>query len=117
MCYAHGKKCHNCDGMNHFASVCRRGNDNKKKKCVNQTTEACASNVLDSVDSDSSGGSRYAWSIRACKKVSAFISTVKNFFMPMILLTICCHAIKFCVDTGAEVYIMDESTFRKLKYI
>ncbi|RMZ94732.1 hypothetical protein BpHYR1_051846, partial [Brachionus plicatilis] len=39
----------------------------------------------------------------------------KNWFMPMITLMVCGLDVRFTVDTGSAVNIMDESTFKKLK--
>lgn len=43
------------------------------------------------------------------------VMAVKEWFMPMVTLFMCGLSLSFMVDTGAQVNIIDEQSFKKLK--
>jgi hypothetical protein len=51
------------------------------------------------------------WSLWTKKTVN----TIKNMFIPLITLFLCQTVVSFAVDTGAQVNIIDEKTYNKLK--
>ena len=67
---------------------------------------------MEDVESSDEGESKVTWRIR----VNEVVDKVKKWFMPLVTLIICGLSIGFNMDTGAEVNIMDESTFKKLKF-
>jgi hypothetical protein len=112
-CPSHGKKCHKCGKDNHFASMCKTKMDREKKK--NRANKVEASNLSLNSDESSEDESSH-WigkKIRTVRrKVCNFVSSC---LMPMVALWICGSWMKFGVDTGAEVNLMDEKSFKKLK--
>jgi hypothetical protein len=51
------------------------------------------------------------WSIWSKRTINA----VKKMFIPLITLFMCQTVVSFTVDTGAQVNIVDEKTYNKLK--
>ena len=47
------------------------------------------------------------------RKIVNFLTSC---FMPMVTLFLCQSMVKFCVDTGAEVNLIDQKSFEKLKF-
>jgi hypothetical protein len=68
----------------------------------------------DSDDSDTYPSSN-AWSNTSNRFVNAVKTLIGRIFMPTILLNICHSKVRFSIDTGAEVDIIDEHTYNKLK--
>jgi hypothetical protein len=98
-CPAFGKTCSKCNKPNHFAKQCKSTQTNKTRK-INMVK----------YDTESENES-HIWSIRVKKTINA----IKNFFMPLITLLICQTSVSFAIDTGAQVNLIDESTYNKLK--
>ncbi|RNA36107.1 Retrovirus-related Pol poly from transposon [Brachionus plicatilis] len=46
----------------------------------------------------------------------SLVLAVKNWFMPMVTLLMCGMSLAFTVDTGAQVNIMDEKSYDRLKF-
>lgn len=98
-CPAKGQECRKCGRLNHFAKCCK--SKDKIKKHVR--------NVFEEEASDDNEGN--VWRV-IVKNVA---STVKNWFMPMIALFVCGLNVNFTIDTGSEVNIIDEETFKRMK--
>ena len=101
-CPAKGKTCENCGKLNHLASVCRSKADNQKTQPKRVHVKAVE------VDSDSNSSVASAWMVKT-------VNAIKSLFMPLVTLFICQTWVSICIDTGAQVNIMDEPTFSKLK--
>ncbi len=97
-CPAIGKTCKKCGKSNHFANMC-------KSKAKSQNVN------LVKYENDYENESN-VWSIWTKRAVN----TVKNMFIPLITLFMCQTMVSFAVDTGAQVNIIDEKTFNKLKF-
>ena len=97
-CPAKNKICNHCGKLNHFESVCR-------SKASNQNTPSKRKHVR-KIDLETSLSSN--WMIKA-------VNAVRSLFMPLVSLLICQTWVSICVDTGAQVNIIDEQTFCKLK--
>ncbi|CAF1038215.1 unnamed protein product, partial [Brachionus calyciflorus] len=98
VCPAKGKKCHKCNGYDHFMKCCKQGDNGRKH--------------VRTVENDSESDSSYGnvWRVRLRNK----IMSIKDWLMPMVTLWLCGYSLGFGVDTGAHVNIMDETSFRKL---
>jgi hypothetical protein len=95
MCPASDKCCNICKKKGHFAKMCKNKNQNNfQNDKLNQINK-----FLSKYDSDSED---YAWSIGSTAKI------------PTISLEIAKSKIKFAVDTGATINIMDRITFNSL---
>ena len=68
--------------------------------------------IVEREDDSDENESKVTWRIRFRRAVE----TIKKWLMPLVTLFICGQSIGFTVDTRAEVNIIDESTFKKLKY-
>ena len=97
-CPAKGQKCRSCGKFDHFESCCR----SKKIKQVHGTNESGSENEYG------------IWNVRA--QFRSLVMAVKNFFMPMITLFMCGISLGFTVDTGAQVNIIDERSYNKLRF-
>lgn len=98
-CPARDAECRSCKKLGHFAKLCKaRQNNGKHVRQMNDHN----------MDDDESSN---VWTIRCKRVVNAFM----KWFMPMITLLVCQSYVKFMVDTGAEINLIDEETFNKLK--
>lgn len=97
ICPAKGQKCRKCDRYDHFERCCP--SNGKKVHKINERS-----------DSESEGNG-YAWRVR----VKNLVMAVKDWFMPMVTVFLCGISLSFMVDTGAQVNIIDEQSFKKLK--
>ena len=89
-CPAFGVDCRKCGVKNHFARVC------KSKKKVRH--------IVESSDSDTDDDSYQVSSVKSNKKYRSHVTVrVDN------------HPVRFQVDSGADVNIMDEKTFSHIK--
>ncbi|RMZ98111.1 RNA-directed DNA polymerase [Brachionus plicatilis] len=55
------------------------------------------------------------WRVRVKNRVQNVLMAVKEWFMPMMTVLLCGLSLSFMVDTGAQVNIIDEQSFKKLK--
>lgn len=90
---AQNAKCKKCGKDGHFEAVCQTKNVDKVV-CEEQGS-------MDSADS---------WAVRI-KKVG---NRTEDLFKPLTSLLICQIYVKFMIDTGTEVNILDEKTFINL---
>ena len=98
-CPAFNKVCNNCGYKNHFSSVCKKGNIQKSQNEVayeeEQTDNESENNVTFIGQCKNSPSGNKDWSINA--EVNGT------------------RSIKFKVDTGADVTVINSATFEKLK--
>ena len=114
-CPAKGKTCSCCGKLNHFAQVCRSREANSKLQSKNdwKPRENRQVHHIDDQSSQSDESSSQVWSITyTLNKVKSY---VKQIFMPTALILIMQELISFNIDTGSQVDIIDEETFKKLK--
>ena len=89
-CPAYGLDCRKCGTKNHFARVCK----NKKK----------VRTIVESTDSDTDDDSYRVSSVKSSKKYRSHVTVkVGN------------HPVRFQIDSGADVNIMDAKTFSHIK--
>ncbi|CAF1080712.1 unnamed protein product, partial [Brachionus calyciflorus] len=96
-CPAKGRKCNNCERLNHFAKVCKNGKSSVKQIETHDEYEYSSGNI---------------WRVMM-RKVSKFVN---NVMMPIICLFICGSSIRFGVDTGSDVNIIDQKTYNRLRF-
>lgn len=115
-CPAKGKECTTCGRHNHFAKVCRQnrkysthGQSNNRRTTKYQEKQHKVHFVRDR----SSSEEHDAWSVLAVSK--RVINHVFQTFMPTVLLCMLGSTIKFSIDTGSQVNLIDEHTLQKLK--
>ncbi|XP_069129130.1 uncharacterized protein [Argopecten irradians] len=94
-CPAKGKKCNNCQKLNHFSKMCR----SKKKELVHKV-EKGANHQYDSSGSDD----EYVFHVNT-----------RNAGQPKAAVIIHGMPMDIIVDTGATVNILDEKTFQSMK--
>ena len=115
-CPAQGKRCHNCDKLNHFTKVCR----SKLKKNINSSKPSrhyarvvdtgsqsgSTISTLNTTASDDSDNSEYTFQINTPKpKVAKPIFNVRVLDTPISIMA----------DSGATVNIMSEKDFNSLQ--
>ena len=100
-CPAKGELCHNCNGYNHFKSVCpRKPKAQKKGKCRVMKVDAPTLRESDEGDSDA----EYVFGVgpkSSTPSVDINLHESGEIF-------------PFFIDTGASVNIVDEKTYKKL---
>ena len=139
-CPAYGKKCAKCHRYNHFAACCRAGNytrksheehkqykhsekskssDKHKSKPTKYKQKYRKSKVNQAAcESDSDSDEYESVEANAVRKVGGYlyatqsVSNVKT-TMPTAQVQIDNTSVTMLVDTGADVNIMDETTYRK----
>ena len=110
-CPAKGKECRNCGKLNHFAKHCRSSKPDKPemkhnyKSCDNIRPVDISDNTSDSsISSESSSSYCYAVHIKEKKN-------------PITKIKINKHHVKFTVDTGSTINVIDQTTFNQLGQI
>jgi hypothetical protein len=91
-CPAFGKKCHHCGKLNHFQTVCR-----SRLQHVNYT-EASTSEATQNSSSDE----------------SVFNLCCTNSSIPSVCVNIFNSDVKFLIDTGSSVNIMNENIYNNM---
>ena len=71
-------------------------------------------NCDDDDDDDSDDQRQNVWRIRAKNAINSVKALVLSIFMPTVVLSMCQSNVKFYVDTGSEVNVMDEKSYNKL---
>lgn len=106
-CPAFNKTCNNCKKRNHFASCCRlesTRNDNQGNSSTNDEHKIqLIKEFLSNYESEVNHNDQ-AWSIET-----------KNGKSPTLDFEIAKTRVKFIVDTGASINLMDEETYNQLK--
>jgi transposase InsO family protein len=144
-CPAYGKKCAKCRRYNHFAKCCRsssstyyrsdkykpnekskgsekhRSSEKHKSKSTKHKFKSHKSKVNQAKYESDSDSDEYEHEANAVHKTSGYlyatqsVSNVKT-TMPTAQVKIEDTSVTMLVDTGADVNIMDETTYRKLSH-
>ena len=112
ICPAKGKECRKCSKLNHFARVCRsapavaRGQrqDRGRWQGRHENNPIRPLNVSDN-DNESSDSDNYCYSVNNTKAQN-----------PYTKLKINNRNVKFTVDTGSSINIIDQQTFEQLEH-
>ena len=111
-----GQTYNECGGMNHYAKCCRNKQRNGKvtQRSVHFMNKSQSSRQTINNNSSSEESDSCVWAITTC--LIGAIGKVANFIAPMLSILICGLMIPFTIETGAQVNIMDNRTFNKLKF-
>ena len=105
-CPARGKECRNCLKYNHFARVCRSSRQERSEE-QNQRREKTNIRPLNTPvsdnDSESGDSDKYCYAVKN-----------KDRRNPVTKLMINNRNVKFTVDTGSSINVIDQETFNKL---
>ena len=110
-CPAKGKDCSHCGIKNHFSKVCRK----RKHGTTSQPQRSYQDNTrqVKFVTEDYSSDEEQGWTVNAIvKKIN---KSINHIFMPTVFLVIFQTSIRFNIDTGCQVDIIDEHSYHKLK--
>jgi len=130
-CPAKGRECTNCGKMNHFKQACRqktrnnhkdsRSNPQSNNPGYNRSYHQDRSNRRvhylnqreQSSEDECDENGRRVWSIsNVIHKTKAYVNSI---FMPTVILMLLQTAIRFNIDTGSQVDLMDLDTFKRIK--
>ena len=109
-CPARGKECRKCGKLNHFARQCRSSKPDNEVPNQYPESNRRGNKIRPVVgppdnqsESSSSDESSYCYAVK---------TTAKN--NPTTKVTINKHQVKFTVDTGSTINVIDQSTFKQL---
>ena len=104
ICPAKGKECRKCSKLNHFARVCRSGQDRGRWQGRHESKDIRPLYVSgNNTETESSDSDNYCYAVNN--------TTAKN---PYTKLKINNRNVKFTVDTGSSINIIDQQTFNQL---
>lgn len=126
-CPAMGRECRLCHKMNHFAKECRSERNEKQSKSQTyrvprkpskQYARSGVNNMIAPRDEaspvetshDSSSSDEYSYSV--CADVNKAVKSPMP--GPTAKLTVCNKSLKFLIDTGSSVTILDETSYYAL---
>lgn len=94
-CPAYGQRCHKCNRLNHFASVCI----------------ARSVNLLEREQSQPSDEEFFLGSVAKCLNVETSTDDIKAWF---VTVNVCQSTVKMKIDTGAETNVIPMQTWKRI---
>ena len=106
-CPAEGVICHSCNKPNHFAKMC--GFNKNEQNSSNKTRNI---KMISNYDPDANKSTLDVWSLR----IKSVTKSIFSFLLPILMLMVCQTNIQFTIDSGAQVDLIDEFTYNRLKF-
>ena len=101
-CPARGKKCHKCQGLNHYSSMCKT----KPKKKQDYKKQPKSANQVQEQDCDDN---------HTCAVNTAFATKSSMINAKLVNVSVGGISVKMLPDTGSSINIIDRDTWKNLK--